>query len=394
MKILITTEWYAPTINGVVTSIVNLEKELNRLGHEVRILTLSDRNRSYRRDHVTYIRSISAGKIYPGVRVTFSKVNRYIEELEAWKPDVIHSQCEFSTFRIAKHIAKKCRIPIVHTYHTVYEDYTHYFSPNQKWGKRMVALFSKRVLNQASYVIAPTKKVYSILTGYGVQQPIEVVPTGIDLKRFNLQLSGDEKKRLREKHNIPIENKVLLSVGRLAKEKNLEEILTFVSTMQKDNLTLLIVGDGPYRSELENIASKLGITDKVIFVGMIPPEKIASYYQLGDVFVSASNSETQGLTYIEALANGLPALCRRDACLEDVIEDGKNGWQYDSFEQFQEVLNAMLGDQDLYRKLSYHAKEGAVRKYSSVNFAETLERLYEHTIQNYLHAEEVSVSIK
>lgn len=258
----------------------------------------------------------------------------------------------------------------------------------------MVALFSKRVLNQASYVIAPTKKVYSILTGYGVHQPIEVVPTGIDLKRFNLQLSGDEKKRLREKHNIPIENKVLLSVGRLAKEKNLEEILTFVSTMQKDNLTLLIVGDGPYRSELENIASKLGITDKVIFVGMIPPEKIASYYQLGDVFVSASNSETQGLTYIEALANGLPALCRRDACLEDVIEDGKNGWQYDSFEQFQEVLNAMLGDQDLYRKLSYHAKEGAVRKYSSVNFAETLERLYEHTIQNYLHAEEVSVSIK
>ncbi|MBC5636752.1 glycosyltransferase family 4 protein [Ornithinibacillus sp. BX22] len=394
MKILITTEWYAPTINGVVTSIVNLEKELNRLGHEVRILTLSDRNRSYRRDHVTYIRSISAGKIYPGVRVTFSKVNRYIEELEAWKPDVIHSQCEFSTFRIAKHIAKKCRIPIVHTYHTVYEDYTHYFSPNQKWGKRMVALFSKRVLNQASYVIAPTKKVYSILTGYGVHQPIEVVPTGIDLKRFNLQLSGDEKKRLREKHNIPIENKVLLSVGRLAKEKNLEEILTFVSNMRNDNLTLLIVGDGPYRSELENIASKLGITDKVIFVGMIPPEKVASYYQLGDVFVSASNSETQGLTYIEALANGLPALCRRDACLEDVIEDGKNGWQYDSFAQFQEILNSMLRDKDLYRKLSLHAKEGAIRKYSSVNFAETLERLYEHTIQNYLHAEEVSVSIK
>lgn len=394
MKILITTEWYAPTINGVVTSIVNLEKELNRLGHEVRILTLSDRNRSYRRDHVTYIRSISAGKIYPGVRVTFSKVNRYIEELEAWKPDVIHSQCEFSTFRIARHIAKKCRIPIVHTYHTVYEDYTHYFSPNKKWGKAMVALFSKRVLNQASYVIAPTKKVYSILTGYGVHQPIEVVPTGIDLKRFNLQLSSDEKKRLREKHNIPLENKVLLSVGRLAKEKNLEEILTFVSNVQNENLTLLIVGDGPYRSELENIASKLGITDKVIFVGMIPPEKIASYYQLGDVFVSASNSETQGLTYIEALANGLPALCRRDACLEDVIEDGKNGWQYDSFAQFQEVLNSMLRDNDLYRNLSLHAKEGAIRKYSSVNFAETLERLYEHTIQNYLHADEVSVSIK
>ena len=128
MKILITNEWYTPTINGVVISIVTLEKELKKLGHDVRILTLSNGIKSYKRDHVIYIRSIGAEKIYPGARIAFSKDNQYIEEIIEWKPDIIHTQCEFSTFRIAKHIAKKCAIPIVHTYHTVYEDYTHYFS--------------------------------------------------------------------------------------------------------------------------------------------------------------------------------------------------------------------------------------------------------------------------
>ncbi|MFS0674851.1 glycosyltransferase family 4 protein [Ornithinibacillus sp. 179-J 7C1 HS] len=389
MKILITSEWYAPTINGVVTSIVNLEKELNRLGHEVRILTLSNRRRSYRRDHVTYISSIGAGKIYPGVRVTFSKDNRYIEEIAEWKPDIIHSQCEFSTFRIARHIAKKCAIPIVHTYHTVYEDYTHYFSPNKKWGKAMVALFSKKILNQASCVIAPTAKVSSLLKEYGVTQPIEVVPTGIDMNRFAVEMSSYERKLLKEKHHIPEHHKVLLFVGRLAKEKNLEEILTFVSKIKNENLTLLIVGDGPYRNELEEMAETLGIKENVIFVGMITPEKIPFYYQLGDIFVSASNSETQGLTYIEALANGLPALCRKDACLENVLEDGVNGWQYETFDQFKERLDAMLSVPELYMRLCANAKAGAIRKYSSVTFAKTLEDLYERTIQMYQDTEKV-----
>lgn len=380
MKILITSDWYAPAINGVVTSVVNLQKELQNLGHEVRILTLSENTRSFQQDGVTYIGSAGAGKIYQGARFALHFDNKYFEELVLWHPDIIHTQCEFSTFRIASQIAKKLHIPIVHTYHTVYEDYTHYFSPNKKWGRAMVVLFAKKVLKHTECVIAPTDKVRTLLLGYGVRQRIQVVPTGIDLERFDIQIGNTEKVRLQEKLGIPCNNKVLIYVGRLAKEKNLEEIFLYLSRLTRQDLSLLIVGDGPRRHLLEHDAAEMGIAEKVIFAGMVSPQKVASYYQLGDVFVSASNSETQGLTYMEALANGIPALCRKDPCLDKVIEDGINGWQYASFDEFSKRLDLILDQDGLQKHLGDKARDGARRDYSSVSFAKKVEQIYVDTI--------------
>jgi len=383
MKILLTTECYAPVINGVVTSVMTLEKELRELGHEVRILTLSMTKRSYTQDHVTYISSLGAGKLYPGARFAWRTDTEFLDELVDWQPDIIHSHCEFSTFLMARQMARKLRIPIVHTYHTVYEDYTHYFSPNKKWGRAMVALFTRKVLNHTHCVIAPTNKVRSILLEYGVTRPIQVVPTGINLARITRSIEDHEKQTLRMEMGIPKHHKVLLSVGRLAKEKNLEEILFYLSKTEQKNVTLLIVGDGPNRENLEQYAKTLGIRNHVIFVGMICPTEISAYYQIGDVFVSASNSETQGLTYVEALANGVPALCRKDSCLDDVITDGVNGWQYSSFEEFDEKLRLMLSQEELHRRLSHHAREKAVCDYSSASFARKVEQIYQQEVFNY-----------
>lgn len=383
MKILLTTECYAPVINGVVTSVMTLEKELRELGHEVRILTLSMTKRSYTQDHVTYISSLGAGKLYPGARFAWRTDAEFLDELVDWQPDIIHSHCEFSTFLMARQMARKLRIPIVHTYHTVYEDYTHYFSPNKKWGRAMVALFTRKVLNHTHCVIAPTNKVRSILLEYGVTRPIQVVPTGINLAKITRPIDDHEKQTLRMEMGIPKHYKVLLSVGRLAKEKNLEEILFYLSKTEQKNVTLLIVGDGPNRENLEQYAKTLGIRNHVIFVGMICPTEISAYYQLGDVFVSASNSETQGLTYVEALANGVPALCRKDSCLDDVITDGVNGWQYSSFDEFDEKLRLMLSQEELPRRLSHHAREKAVCDYSSASFARKVEQIYQREIFNY-----------
>lgn len=383
MKILLSTECYAPVINGVVTSVMNLERELLELGHEVRILTLSTTNQSYRKGHVTYIRSFGAGKLYPGARFTLRTDNECMEELIDWQPDIIHSQCEFSTFLMARQIAKKVLIPIVHTYHTVYEDYTHYFSPNKKWGKAMVALFTRKVLKNTECVIAPTNKVRSLLDEYGVNQPIYVIPTGINLKQISIPIDGQEKQMLRKQIGIPDHHQVLLFVGRLAKEKNIEEIILFLSKMDLDNITLLIVGDGPNREALEQYVDKLGMNNHVHFVGMVSPKEISSYYQLGDVFVSASNSETQGLTYVEALANGVPALCRKDACLEGVIKGGVNGWQYSVFEEFAEKLHEMVSENDQYQRLSHHARAGAISNYSSVAFAGKVQQIYQQAISSY-----------
>lgn len=134
MKILITTDWYKPVINGVVTSVTNLEEGLRGAGHDVRILTLSNDLHSYRKENVTFIGSIGVGVIYPNARLRARLNDPLVQELIDWKPDVVHSQCEFSTFSFAKRIAHESGCPLIHTYHTVYEDFTHYFSPNVRLG--------------------------------------------------------------------------------------------------------------------------------------------------------------------------------------------------------------------------------------------------------------------
>ena len=312
MKILITTELYLPTINGVVTSVVNLKKELIKLGHDVRVLTLSDTNHSYKKEDIVYIKSIGIGKVYPGARISFTKDNFFINELIKWHPDIIHTQVEFSTFSMAKNIANKLNIPIIHTYHTVYENYTHYFSPVKSWGRTIASRLTRRILKQTSGVIAPTNKVDALLNSYGVKQKIFVIPTGINMPPA---LCVNQEKKLKDIKNslsISEEKKVLLFLGRLAKEKNLEEIFQFFNKLNRTDLILLIVGDGPSRLSLESYASDLSMNQDIRFAGMVPRDNINYYYRLSDVFVSASNSETQGLTYIEALSNGIPLICKKD----------------------------------------------------------------------------------
>ena len=119
MKILITTDWYSPAVNGVVTSVKNLRRGLEARGHEVRILTLSQTTHSWTEDGVTYLGSVPAGLVYPGARLRTPMVRRWTQELVAWGPDVVHSQCEFSTFFLARRIAEYLDVPLVHTYHTV-----------------------------------------------------------------------------------------------------------------------------------------------------------------------------------------------------------------------------------------------------------------------------------
>ncbi|MBK5201299.1 MAG: glycosyltransferase family 4 protein [Spirochaetaceae bacterium] len=381
MKILITTELYLPTINGVVTSVVNLKTELIKLGHDVKILTLSNDSHSFKKDEVIYISSIGAGKIYPGARLSLIKENKYIQELMNWHPDIIHTQSEFSTFFMAKHIANKLNIPIIHTYHTVYENYTHYFSPVKSWGKVIVAQFTRRILKQTEGVIAPSHKVQTLLYNYDVKQKIFVIPTGINIPKL-INDNNDKLINLKHSLSIPNDKKVLLFVGRLAKEKNLEEIFNFYSKLDRTNLMLLIVGDGPNRVPLESLAVNLSIDKEVRFTGMIARELINDYYRIGDVFISASNSETQGLTYIEALSNSIPIICRKDDCLDEVIVDGMNGWQYENFQQFQNQLDITLGEQN--KAYKQNAFNSVMLRYSSSVFAKQIEAAYIQTIEYYL----------
>lgn len=345
-------------------------------GHDVRVLTLSQTLQSFESDGVTYIGSVGVGMIYPGARLKTAFFSSLVQKLVDWRPDIIHSQCEFSTFFIARQIAKSLNIPIIHTYHTVYEDYTHYFLLNQRWGHHMVASLSRWIIGRTSCVIAPTEKVRTLLHSYGIDQDVHVVPTGINLNRFTKAPATEKQVAIRKRIGIPLENNILLYVGRLAMEKNLEELLRYHAKCSNRNLTFLIVGDGPYRETLERIVSELEIRDSVRFTGMIPPEKIGDYYHLGTLFVSASVSETQGLTYIEALASGLPVLCRKDPCLDGVVLDGYNGWLYENEDDYFEKLNFFMNRTEIRKEMPEHAASLAQQMFSAAMFAEKVERVY------------------
>ena len=381
MKILITTDWYTPAVNGVVTSVLNLRRELEARGHEVRVLTLSQSPLSSRRDGVVRLGSISAGLIYPGARLRTALGSRYVRDILRWKPDIVHSQCEFSTFFLARKIAEHLDVPLVHTYHTIYEDYTHYFSPIQKWSHQTISVFSRWITARTDCVIAPTEKVRRLLEGYRVRTKIEVVPTGIDLRKFTAPISQERLTALRRELRIPEDHLILTCIGRLAEEKNIQELLDFWSRCRNDApMTLLLVGDGPYREPLENQARELGLGDSVRFTGMVPPEQVAEYYRLGDLFLSGSTSETQGLTYIEALSSGTPALCRADPCLEGVVEDGVNGWQYRDEADFREKLDRFAADPALRQTLHQGAADSAIN-FSAQVFAQRVEKIYREQLE-------------
>lgn len=379
MKILITSDWYKPVINGVVTSVENLKKGLEMAGHDVRILTLSGNVHSEIEDKVYYVGSINVGIVYPNARLKLAVPPKIIRSIMEWKPDVIHSQCEFSTFFIARHIACDCKIPLIHTYHTVYEDYTHYFFPNETVGKKVAKVLSKQILTDTHAVIAPSEKIRSMLTRYGVDRPIHVIPSGIDIDRY-LSPESEERRVLRERLGIMPTECVLLFVGRLAKEKNIEEIFAFLKNADSDQ-RMLIVGDGPYREELENIAKQRGVWERLIFTGMVAPGQIPYYYAAGDIFVSASSSETQGLTYIEAMAAGLPLLCRIDECLDGVIDDGVNGMLYNTEKDFLQHLHALKNDFAFRNRIGIMARQSVQEKYSVQAFAASCVNVYESGIQ-------------
>ena len=375
MKVLITTDWYKPVINGVVTSATNLEEGLRKAGNDVRILTLSNDLHSYREGNVIYIGSVGVGMIYPNARLRARLNDPLVQELIDWRPDIVHSQCEFSTFSFARRIARESGCPLVHTYHTVYEDFTHYFSPNVRLGHFLARKFSHYIASQTNAVIVPTEKIRNMLRSYQITQPIFTVPTGLRMDAFLAPLPSEKRTALRRELGLQEGDLALTYIGRLAQEKNIDEVLHFLPDTPQ-NIKLLLVGDGPYRDKLETQVRELGVTDRVIFTGMVPPECIADYYKMGDIFVSASRSETQGLTYIEALASGLPLLCRRDDCLNGVLLHDVNGFTYTTEAEFFTGLS-VLSDVQMRQDMGIAAQRAAYAQFSAESFVQKALRVYQ-----------------
>lgn len=376
MRILITTDTFLPAINGVATSTNNLYKELSRSGHEVKILTLSETGQERVVGDVYYLKSKGI-RIYPEARVKVPFYNKLINEIIEWGPEVVHSQTEFSTMLEAKYISNRLGIPHIHTYHTMYEDYLGYIFGGKLITRKTAARAIKLLLNSVDAVVAPTEKTKNALLGYGVRKHIYTIPTGIDLNKFQQELSLEEKLRIKSRLGIKPEDKVITYIGRTAKEKNIDEIITLFKEVasKMENSKLLIVGAGPELENLKTLVIKEGLTTRVCFTGMINPEEIYKYYKMSEVFVTASSSETQGLTYIEALSSGCPIVCKYDKCLENIILQGKNGFDYKKPEEFSDYIMRLLQNDSLRESMSREAVKTA-EEYSSSKFKDNILKAY------------------
>ncbi len=384
MNIGLFTETYYPEINGVANSVYMLKTELEEIGHTVYVFTTTTPGAPEFEHNVFRVPSL------PCIFITERRVGLFYQPklaslIKKLNLDLIHTHTEFSLGIFGRIMAKELKLPTVHTYHTIYEDYTHYithFKTLDKRAKAFVRVFTKICCNTVEQVIVPTEKVKELLLKYSVYRDISIVPTGVNLKKFNPELyPKEEVLKLRQHFGLKAEDKVLLYLGRISKEKNIAEIIEAMPEYMRtrEQVRFLIVGGGPEMENLKETVAEQKMQDKIIFTGSQPWDNIGLFYQLGDVFVSASQSETQGLTYIEAMAAGLPVVARKDKCLEDILKPGWNGFDFTDRAGLTEGLDAVF-----FNKNNIPFGENAklkVRKYASEEFARNVEIVYEEVMQ-------------
>lgn len=388
MKILITTEFYLPFQCGVTTAVLNERKCLEEQGHEVRILTIHDGKTSTYEGGVYYFRS-NLPQFYKDSYATLAFSDPLLDQIYEWAPDIVHSQCEFFTMVYAKKIARRLHIPLVHTCHTDFDAYGIHFTKSDRLWSWATSTFIPRILKKVDYIICPTQKNYDLLMRYGTRNPMEVIPCGLDLRHLDGVLEAYERAALRRSYGFGVDDVVLVSVCRLSEEKNVGESIEHFHSLLKVRpaVKLLIVGDGTDRQRLETMVSDFGIQDRVKFTGNVPMDDVWKYFKVGNVYISSSMSEIQGLTYIEALACSLPIVCRRDPALDMSLIRGVNGYDFTSDEEFQEAVIPLIDDPLLRQKMGTAALE-SVDKFSLVRFADNLMRVFLSVIEKRMGEED------
>lgn len=392
MKIGIFTDTYNPTVSGVVTSINMIEQEMKKRGHEVYVFAPSKSIQPNDNQSLYMLKSMPllVARQYKNRLAAFYSrdIAKKIKEIGL---DIVHTQSEFSVGLFGKIISRKFDIPFIHTYHTMWEDYLHYIIPvkgtRNIYPKRFARTFSRTFARKAECIITPSKKTEKYLK-YKCKiknKPIYIIPTGIDIEPFNSNnFSKEDRDNLKEKLGIKKDEKVILFLGRIGEEKSIDVIMENMPTIFKTikNAKFLIVGDGPSKEPLEEQAKSLNISDKVIFTGKVPWNEVPKYYNLGDVFVNASLTETQGLTFIEAMAAGIPIVAKYAPNLTEFITNNKNGILVKKNADFSKAIINVLTNKKLSQKLATNGLETA-KSYSVQEFGDKLEMLYTEIIKNH-----------
>ena len=380
MRILLATDCYIFQTGGITNVVLALENGLRKAGQEVKVFALSDSFRSYRDGDRYFIRSLPFPD-YPEHRFTLSAHDPFLEELIGWKPDVVHIHTEFTAGWLAKIIARRSGAPVIMTTHTDFEYFIFGRFRNAPVVKKLSGIIGKRVYKEAVSVIVPSEKARAFPHLLTVADKVKVMPNGISLERYQKPVSSDEMDALFRQTGFMNHGYTLVMVTRLSKEKNVIEILNFLPGLLQalPEVQLLIVGDGPDRKRLESFCSRNHLSRHVHFTGRIPPEDVYRYYDMGDLFVSASTFELHSMSYLEAMACGLPLVCREDASLLGVLEDGNNGFIYRNEQEFITGVSEILKDRRLREQMGRQSRHRA-EMFSDQLFVERTCALYDTII--------------
>jgi len=343
-------------------------------------LSPSNNTTSFRNGDDYFIKSVPAF-FYPGVRLGYSFTDPLLKELEEWKPDIVHVQSEGPMYIMARRIQKRSGATLVMTCHT---DYAHFAFGRYKSTKPVRA--TMRVLGKAFYgktvaMVAPSKKAANFDCLSPIKDRVTVIPNGIDLDKYRKVLSKEERDSIRKSYGIDSDNKLLVCVSRISKEKNIQEIVKCFPAIHRHvpEAKLMIVGDGPDKEHIEHLVRETGLMDDIIMTGKIPHDEVWKYYALGEVFVSASTFEVHSMCYLEAIAQGRPLLCREDDSLDGVLEHGENGLIYSNRKEMVHYACRLLRDDELREKMGHRSAE-IIERFSNEVFAESTEKLYKKAL--------------
>lgn len=333
MRIAIFTETYLPQINGVVTHIKILKEGLEALGHTVLIVTADSKAHThYLKDNVLHCPAHNLKRIY-NLDLASPVSRTRLKYLREFRPDIIHVHNEFSIGLSGMAIAKILNVPLVYTLHTMYDDYIYYIAPKPliPLTKKLSHRYFRMFPQNAAVVTGPSKKCQEYTYEIGSDKKVEVIPNPVELDAFAPQTSTPQQRaQIREQYHIPQDATVACFVGRLGREKSVDVLLRFWAQEMKpqDNMRLLIIGDGPEKEPLEQLAQQLGITDTVVFTGKVLHPDLPPYVHTCDIYVTASLSDTNSISMLEGMAGGLPVLQLYDELNADQVTDGVNGYMF------------------------------------------------------------------
>ena len=394
MRIGLFTDTYTPDINGVVSSIVTLQRELEKNGHDVYVITNHKAMTMKKEGNVLRLPGLELKWLY-GYKLSTPYHFSARDEIKNMHLDVIHVHTEFGVGMFGRIVAKYLNIPVVTTYHTMYEDYTHYVNRFEidevdKVTKKVVSTFSRSISDSAQAVISPSEKTKETLLKYGVKTPIYVIPTGLNFDKFHPDnIDPQQVQAIREQYGIHEDERLIVFVGRIAQEKSIEIPIEGFRYVKDPKIKLMIVGGGQQLEELQEMVKRYHLEQQVIFTDKKLPEEVPAYYACADCFVSASLTETQGMTYIEALACGLPVFARYDDVLKDLVIEEDSGFLFETGQEFADKLTDFMHRSDEERKaFSKRALEKIVKYDSKVFYSKVLS-VYYQAINDFEDAYEV-----